>query len=88
LICYFILRYKLVPATGNAQKNGWKPRVMKSPNCGFTHDRDVIGAINIDRKYLIDGSPVPLGSTAAHEPIGIAKSLWARWNSLDANMNT
>jgi len=30
----------------------------------------------------LDGSPVPLGSTATHEPIGIPKSLWARWKSL------
>jgi hypothetical protein len=26
---------------------------------------------------------VPLGSTAAHEPIEIPKSLWERWKSLD-----
>jgi len=36
----------------------------------------------------LDGSPVPLGSTAAHEPIGIDKSLWTRWNSLDTTMKT
>ena len=30
----------------------------------------------------IDGSPVPLGSTAAHEPIALPKGLWARWKSL------
>jgi len=36
---------------------------------------------------LVDGSPVPLGSTATHEPIGIPKSIWARWNSLDVTMN-
>jgi len=35
----------------------------------------------------VDGSPVPLGSTATHEPIGIPKSLWARRNPLDATMN-
>jgi len=34
----------------------------------------------------LDGSPMPLGSTATHEPIGIPKSLWARWNSLDVTM--
>ncbi|MCC6053581.1 MAG: hypothetical protein LM569_05230, partial [Desulfurococcaceae archaeon] len=28
-------------------------------------------------------SPVPLGSTATHDPTGIPKSLWARWKSLD-----
>jgi hypothetical protein len=31
----------------------------------------------------IDGSPVPLGSTATHEPIGISKTLWGRWKSPD-----
>jgi len=30
----------------------------------------------------LDGSPVPLGSTAAHDPITLPKGLWARWNSL------
>jgi hypothetical protein len=32
----------------------------------------------------LDGSPVPLGSTATHEPIEIPRSLWGRWKSLDA----
>jgi hypothetical protein len=32
----------------------------------------------------IDGSPVPLGSTATSEPIEIPRSLWGRWKSLDA----
>jgi hypothetical protein len=31
----------------------------------------------------LDGSPVPLGSTATHEPIGISMSLWGRWKSPD-----
>jgi putative transposase len=34
----------------------------------------------------VDGSPVPLGSTATHEPTGIPKSLWARWKSLDKTL--
>jgi putative transposase len=33
---------------------------------------------------ILDGSPVPLGSTATHEPIGIPISLWGRWKSPDA----
>jgi hypothetical protein len=33
---------------------------------------------------ILDGSPMPLGSTATHEPIGISISLWGRWKSLDA----
>jgi len=32
----------------------------------------------------LDGSPVPFGSTATHDPIEIPRSLWARWKSLDA----
>jgi hypothetical protein len=32
----------------------------------------------------IDGSPVPLGSTATYEPIEIPRSLWGRWKSPDA----
>ena len=31
----------------------------------------------------LDGSPMPLGSTATYEPIGIPRSLWGRWKSLD-----
>ncbi|ABW01676.1 RNA-guided endonuclease InsQ/TnpB family protein [Caldivirga maquilingensis] len=33
----------------------------------------------------IDGSPVPLGSTATHDPITLPKGLWARRNSLPPN---
>ena len=29
----------------------------------------------------IDGSPMPLGSTATYEPIEIPRSLWGRWRS-------
>ncbi|MEM1611021.1 MAG: hypothetical protein QXQ57_05195 [Sulfolobales archaeon] len=29
-------------------------------------------------RTILDGSPVPFGSTATHEPIGIPRSLWAR----------
>jgi len=31
----------------------------------------------------LDNSPVPLGSTATHEPIEIPRSLWGRLKSLD-----
>jgi len=33
----------------------------------------------------LDGSPVPLGSTATHEPIVVSPPLWARRNSLDGD---
>ncbi len=37
----------------------------------------------------IDGSPLqPLGSTATLEPIGIHRSLWGRWKSLDDHRDT
>ena len=36
----------------------------------------------------IDGSPVPLGSTATHDPTGISESLWVRWKSLDETLKT
>jgi len=36
----------------------------------------------------LDGSPMPLGSTATHEPIVVEKPLWARRNPLDATMKT
>jgi hypothetical protein len=32
----------------------------------------------------VDGSPMPLGSTATGEPIEIPRSLWGRWKSPDA----
>ena len=36
------------------------------------------------RDPSLDGSPVPLGSTATSEPIEIPRSLWGRWKPLDA----
>ena len=38
------------------------------------------------RGLSLDGSPVPLGSTATHDPTGIPKALWARWKSLDETL--
>jgi transposase len=59
--------------------------------------REVVALINIYLKALealyegsaqkgfgapiLDGSPVPLGSTATGEPIEIPRSLWGRWKS-------
>jgi len=31
----------------------------------------------------VDGSPVPLGSTATHDPTMVTRALWARWKSLE-----
>jgi IS605 OrfB family transposase len=60
--------------------------------------REVVALINIYLKALealyegyaqkgfgvsiLDGSPMPLGSTATGEPIEIPRSLWGRWKSL------
>ena len=52
-----------------AQRNGWKPRLMKCPKCGFIHDRDVIGAMNLVKKYLLDvGSCAVYSLKGAHDP--------------------
>jgi hypothetical protein len=34
---------------------------------------------------ILDGSPVPLGSTATYETAGVSKTLWGRWKSLDSH---
>jgi hypothetical protein len=34
----------------------------------------------------VDGSPIPLGSTATHEPTVVTRALWARWKSLDETL--
>ena len=71
-------------------------RVGKCSRGGEIWHRDVVACWNLLLKalrgdgsfapspvgYNLDGSPVPLGSTATHDPIGIPKSLWARWKSL------
>jgi len=44
---------------------------------------DGSSALSLDG-HLVDGSPVPLGSTATHDPTLIAHEAWARWKSLDA----
>ena len=68
---------------------------------GESWHRDVVACWNLLFKALwgdgsiapspvghnLDGSPVPLGSTATHDPIGIPKSLWARWKSLEMTLN-
>jgi len=36
----------------------------------------------------IDGSPMPLGSTATHEPIGISISPWGRWKPRSTELKT
>ena len=64
---------KLILMMGFAQRNGWKPRLMKRPKCGFIHDRDVIGAMNLVKKYLLD-----VGSCAVYSLKG-AHDLHVEW---------
>jgi len=73
-------------------------RVGKCSVGGEPWHRDVVACINLLlRAYLgngsyalslgglgVDGSHVPFGSTATHDPTGIPKSLWARRKPLDA----
>jgi putative transposase len=59
---------KLTPMMGYAQRSGWRPRPMKCMRCGFVHDRDVIGAMNIVKKYLLDVGLVPSAPKGAHDP--------------------
>jgi len=37
------------------------------------------------RDPRVDGSPMPLGSTAIHETTGVSKTLWGRWRSSDGH---
>ncbi|HWQ17817.1 MAG TPA: hypothetical protein VNL13_08320 [Sulfolobales archaeon] len=48
------------------------------PRCGPPHT-------GLGRRWelILDGSPMPFSSAAAHEPIGIPRSLWARLKPLD-----
>jgi len=58
----------LIPMMGYAQRNGWKPRPIKCTRCGFIHDRDVIGAMNLVKKYLLDVGLMPLAPKGVHDP--------------------
>ena len=73
-------------------------RVGKCSKGGELWHRDIVACYNLLLRarlgngssapslggLRVDGSPVPLGSTATHDPTGIPKPLWARWKSLDA----
>ena len=76
-------------------KNG--SRIGKCSKGGELWHRDVVACWNLLLKALqgdgsnapspvgrvfLDGSLVPLGSTATHDPITLPKGLWARWKSL------
>ena len=76
-------------------------RMGKCGKGGELWHKDVVACWNLFLKALrgdgghapspvghnLNGSPVPLGSTATHDPIGIPKSLWARWKPLEVTLN-
>jgi IS605 OrfB family transposase len=73
-------------------------RIGKCSKGGELWHRDVVACYNLLLRarlgggsaapslggLKVDGSPVPLGSTATHDPTGIPRALWTRWKSLDA----
>ena len=64
-------------------------RVGKCGVGGELWHRDAVAFINLLLRARlgglpVGGSPVPLGSTATHDPTGVPKSLWARRKPLDA----
>ncbi|MEM4592472.1 MAG: zinc ribbon domain-containing protein [Sulfolobales archaeon] len=89
---------KLCPVHGATIRYDNSSRIGVCSTGGERWHRDVVACFNLLLKALggdgsiapshpglkLDGSPVPLGSTATHEPIQIPSSVWARWKSLDA----
>ena len=79
----------------NYDNNG--SRIGRCSRRGELWHRDVVACWNLLFKALrgdgsnapspvghkLDGSPVPLGSTATHDPIRVPKPVWARWKSLE-----
>ena len=71
-------------------------RIGRCSKGGEVWHRDVAACWNLLLKALrgdgsnapspvghdLDVRPAPLGSNATHDPVGIPKSLWARWKSL------
>ena len=76
-------------------------RIGKCTKDGELWHRDVIACWNLLFKvlrgdgsyapspigYNLDGRVVPLPTTATHDPIGMPKSLWTRWNPLGVTIN-
>ncbi|MCE4623941.1 MAG: transposase [Caldisphaeraceae archaeon] len=49
------------------RENGYKPRMMRSPRCRFTYDRDFIETMNIAKKYLLDMGLILFTSNNIHD---------------------
>ena len=92
---------KLCPIHNVPIKYNNGSRIGKCSKAYELWHRDVVACWNLLLKALRGNgsyapSPVglnlnvtrmPFGSNATHDPIGIPKSLWARWNSLGATIN-
>lgn len=50
--------------------------VLRAPEAGALYEGNAQKGFGVS---ILDGSPVPLGSTATGEPIEIPRSLWGRW---------
>jgi putative transposase len=75
-------------------------RIGKCSKGGELWHRDVAACYNLLLKthlgdgssapslsgFTLDGSPMPLGSTATHDPTVVTRALWARWKSLDKTL--
>jgi len=93
---------RLCPIHGASIKYDGRTRLGRCAVGGEVWHRDVAAVWNLllrirgngstapsprARELSVDGSSVPLGSTAAHEPIRISRSVWARWKSLPQTVN-
>ncbi|RLG78216.1 MAG: transposase [Thermoprotei archaeon] len=92
---------RLCPVHGVPIKYSNGSRIGRCSKGGELWHRDVAACWNLLLKALrgdgsdapspaghsLDGSSVPLSSTATHEPITLKKGLWTRWNSLDVTIN-
>jgi len=86
---------KICPVHGAPVIYGNGSRIGRCSRGGELWHRDVVACWNLLFRArpgdgssapslggsTLDGSPVPLGSTATHDPTGIARPLWARWKS-------
>ncbi|WP_350309091.1 RNA-guided endonuclease InsQ/TnpB family protein [Ignisphaera cupida] len=93
---------RLCPIHGSKIVYGNESRIGKCERGGEMWHRDVVAVWNLLLIALrgdgsiapslaglfVDGSPVPLGSTAAHDPTRVPRALWARRKSLDETMNS
>ena len=92
---------KLCPVHGAVIRYGNGSRTGICSTGGEKWHRDVVACFNLLNKALsgdgsnapshsgskLNGSPMPLGSTATHEPMRIPRSAWTRWKPLDVTMN-